>query len=95
MWFITVIRIDKEGKLSDSRCWGYYSKYEWCVEDLHTNNTDMAECYYNYAVIEEIPEGISMYPKNRQFFQYDIFGEGFFEILEPEWAKHFCNFAIG
>ena len=60
MWFITVIHIDKEGKFSDSRCWGYYVNKQDCIEDLHNNNTDMSEYYYNYAVIENIDEGISM-----------------------------------
>lgn len=97
MWFITVIHIDKEGKFSDSRCWGYYANKQDCIDDLHNNNTDMSEYYYNYAVIEDIGEGISMYPTERQFFKFIRQKDcsGFFEIEEPEWAKHLCNFAIG
>ena len=95
MWFITVIRIDKEGRFSDSRCWGYYDNSKDCVWDLHCNHTDMAEYYYNYAVIEKINPGIAQYPTQRQFFKYDKERDGFFEIEEPEWASHLCNFSLG
>lgn len=37
MWFITVIHIDKEGKFSDSRCWGYYSNKQDCIMVVKEN----------------------------------------------------------
>ena len=106
MWFITVfeqVEPDLEDEvfgfpdLGDQRTWGYYSEHEKAVQALHKNMGDMWEYSYDYAVIEQIGEGICAYadPKNRQWFKYDQERKGYFEIEEPECVKHIVNFAIG
>ena len=94
MWFITTIRgVDNE--IMCSRCWGYYYDKNDCIKVLHDNITDIHECYYNYAVIEKINEGLSSLSIEREFFEYKRNLSGFFEIEEPKWAEFYSNFAIG
>jgi hypothetical protein len=94
MWFITSIRVLDNEIILSSRCWGYFSSKEECIKILHNNITDIHECYYNYAVIEKINEGLYPLPIEREFFEYNRDSSGFFEIKEPEW-DFTGNFAIG
>lgn len=104
MWFITTferIKPNTEDEFFNfpdfghQRTWGYYSECEKAVQALHKNFTDMWECLYDYALIEEIDEGICAYAGNRQWFKWDNERKGYFEIEEPECVKNLCNFAIG
>lgn len=78
MWFITTferIKPNTEDEFFNfpdfghQRTWGYYSECEKAVQALHKNFTDMWECLYDYALIEEIDEGICAYAGNRQWFK--------------------------
>lgn len=107
MWFITTIEkveyYENENDIpafpdfGDQRTWGYYSDREKAVQALHKNLTDMYEYLYDYALIEKFEEGICPYasPNNRQWFKWDSERKGYYEIEEPEVAKHVVNFAIG
>lgn len=100
MWFITVLQKIEPHKncfpdLGSQRTWGYYKERETAVHALHENWGDMWECLYEYALIEEIEEGICPYASNRQWFKWDTEREGYFEIEEPECVKCFVNFALG
>ena len=94
MWFITTVRV-LDNDIICSRCWGYHRNKNDCIRILHHNITDIHECYYNYAVIEKINEGLCSLSTEREFFEYKRDSSGFFEIEEPEWAKFYSNFAIG
>lgn len=100
MYFITVFdKIEPSdiyfAEFGDQRTWGYYPEYEWAVEALHENRTDMHEGCYEYAVIEKIDYGICAIADERQWFKWDKDKYGYFEIEEPECVKHLVNFAIG
>lgn len=77
------------------RTWGYYSDKETALKAVHENWTDMWEFCYNYALIEEIDEGICALYDWRQWFKFDRKRNGYFEIEEPDFMKHYANFAIG
>lgn len=74
---------------------GYLDNYKDCKSVLQTNKCDLHEGCYDYAVIEDISEGIYQYAKQRWFFKYDPDKNGYFEIDEPECFKHLCGFAMG
>ena len=100
MWFITVfqnIELNDLGwvEFGDHRTWGYYIKRETAVQALHENWTDMREDLYDYAIIEKIGEGIASTTLERQWFKWDGDRNGYFEIDESEYMKHFSNFSIG
>lgn len=101
-WFITVFTNCEEDdlgwpKIGSSRCWGFYSNKEDALNTLHENRTDLWETCYDFAVLEPYYEGISGYcfKESRQFFEYDIEKNGYFEIDEPKEMKHVVGFAIG
>lgn len=101
-WFITVFTNCEEDdlgwlKIGSSRTWGFYSNKKDALKTLHENRTDMWETIYDYAVLEPYYEGISGYcfKESRQFFEYDVEKDGYFEIEEPEEVKHYASFAIG
>lgn len=100
MYFITVFEkceSDKTGSphLGFQRTWGYYSEYKTAARALNENWTDMREGVYDYALIENIEEGLSPCSLERQWFKWDDERKGYFEIEEPKCVKYFVNFAFG
>lgn len=100
MWFITVFR--KHGKndlgwheYGAMRTWGYYADHDTALRALHENWTDMWEYLYEYAVLEEIGEGICPTPKSVQWFRFDMERNGYFEIDMPEDEDAYSAFALG
>lgn len=92
MWFITAIEHPVCG---DMRTWGYFEEKETAVQVLHENRTDLRDCLYDYAIIEEFESGICPVCKQRQWFKWDSSREGFYEIEEPKGVEHVSNYAIG
>ena len=78
-----------------TRVFGFKKTWEEAIESLHNNTCDMYEYLYIYAVIEEMEPAIHPDVIRRQFFKWDNEKEGFFEIEEPDFMKHFCNIALG
>lgn len=102
MWFVTTVEkmepYDDDSTWADygeTRCWAFYSDKEKAVQSLHENWTDMCECFYRYAVMEEYEEGILGYTGKRQWFKWDTEHKGYFEIEEPNGVKNVVCFAIG
>ena len=100
MYFITVFdKVEPDerffAEFGCQRTWGYHPEYEWAVNALHENVTDMYEGCYEYAVIEKIGCGICAISEKRQWFKWDKEKRGYFEIEEPECVKRISNFAIG
>lgn len=99
MFFITLFEHlpEKEAKLDigDRFTCGYFDNYQECKDSLELNEFGFGEGYYNYAVVEEIGQGIYMPTKERQFFKYNKEKDKYFEIEEPETLKRFYNFSVG
>ena len=93
MYFITTIT-----NLSDDsnvRCIGYFSDQDIAIKTIESNWGDFWETIYNYAVIENIPEGIYQIDPNPLWFQYDRDTEKYKSIERPKETLHQCGFAIG
>lgn len=77
------------------RLWGFYFDKNDAIKALHCNNTDMWESCYDYAVLEEYPEGICRNPKSVQWYKYDQDKDGYFEIDTPDGECDFVGHAMG
>lgn len=88
------------------RTWGFFLKFEDAEKAVLANATDMFEMgYYTHAVIEEVPEGILVHHKVKQWYFADYSKakprEGYLpepvvaKIDEPGWAKRTCNWSFG
>lgn len=83
------------------RCVGYFLTFQAAENNVLVNRGDMFECgYYNYAIIEEVCEGI--YPisciDHRWFYKFVFSYEGEDAITpcsDPEFAKAIYCFSIG
>ncbi len=77
------------------RTFGYYFERVDAIAALHENWSDIYDNTYDYAVIENIEEGVHPLETYRQWFKWDDERKGYFEIDEPECVKYLCNFALG
>lgn len=92
MYFITTI----DSKDGDQRCVGYYSNFKKAEEIVLDNIFDICETCYDYAVIENIPEGLYQYDDKPIWYEWNDVDEKY-ERLEkiPEQYEKFIGFAIG
>lgn len=57
-------------KLIRQRTWGFYPDFETAKKCVEENWTDLYEMgYYNYALINEMPTGVCVHPKNHWWFE--------------------------
>lgn len=83
MYFITTLYI-KKGKVIRKRTVGYFSDFKKTKIILRTDGYDLYECgYYNFVVVENIPEGIYQGDTEPTWFKYDKKQKGFFECIAP------------
>lgn len=94
MYFITMIEI-KNGEINDTRCVGYVASLDKAKEILENNECDICETCYNYATIENIPEGIYQYDTSPIWFKFNELEEKYEECNKPEESKNWAGFAIG
>lgn len=94
MYFITMIQI-KNNEEEDRRCVGYVSDLDLAKEIIENNKYDLNETIYNYALIENIPEGIYQYDMNPLWFKFNELDEKY-ELCEiPKCCKNNVGFSIG
>lgn len=92
MYFITTI----DSKDGDTRCVGYFSTFEKAEEIILDNVGDIWETCYDYAVIENIEEGLYQYDHDAVWYKWDDLNEKYEKIKEiPEQYKKLIGFAIG
>src|SRR5688572_30134097 len=83
-------------KLGD-RTWGWFPTFEEAEEAILNNHTDIFECLYNYACVEEVPCGILTINEIKQWYKaiFDTSKEPYPQVKKsdpPPWAQHFFNF---
>ena len=92
MYFITTI----DSRDDDMRCVGYCSTFEKAEEIISDNACDIWETCYDYAVIENIEEGLYQYDHDAVWYKWDDLNEKYEKIEEkPEQYKKLVGFAIG
>lgn len=85
---------------STPRVVGFYTNLETAQKAVEENWCDIFEYLYEYALIEEITEGIYRPNFNRWLYKlkYDEdlnSNHIFHQIEEPEEMKHIVNFSMG
>lgn len=88
MFFITTI--DKEG---NCRCVGYVKTFEEAENIVLNNIGDINETIYDYAIIENIPEGLYQYNQNASWYQWN--NGKYKKINRPDVYNHLVSWAIG
>jgi len=84
MYFITMVGKD----LKVTECVGYYQDFDYAKETLVENRLDINETINNYAMIEEIRNGLYADNVRRWWFKFD-YGKGIYEEWEtPEQYKN-------
>jgi len=93
MYFVTTI----DSKDGDTRCVGYYSTFEKANEAVLDNACDIWETCYDYAVIENIPEGLYQYDFKPIWYKWNDIEEIYEKIDERPTCIDKCliGFAIG
>ena len=85
MYFITMARKDLDPQTME--CVGYYQDFDYAKDTLVTNQLDINETIYDYAMIEEIRNGLYADNVRRWWFKFD-YNKGIYEEYEtPEQYK--------
>ena len=80
-----------------SRVWGWFEKFEDAVEVIEKNISDIWEYYYEYAMIEEVPEGICALSRQEWWWKWegkDIDGK-YIPTTRPEDFEQTVCMSIG
>lgn len=73
---------------------GYYTSKEKAFETVLNNYGDIWETCYDYAVIEEVEEGLYPCSMTRWFFKFNSKLDKYEEIKEPKGFQHFCGLIV-
>lgn len=93
MYFITTV--DSKGQ--DRRCVGYVKTFEEAEEIVTKNVCDIWETCYDYAVIENIQEGLYQYDFHPTWYKWHKLANGYIKSEPPSFSKDICGigYAIG
>ena len=83
--------------MGDERIVGFYIDKEDAFKNVKENDCNINNTYYNYALIEEVEEGLRNPAgcSNRWFFKYNKETDEYDEIEEPTFLNGFSGFTIG
>ena len=95
MYFITTIET-KKGNVEDTRCVGYFKTFEEAEQAVIKNACDIWETCYDYAVIENIEEGIYQYDTTPTWFKYNQETDEYVKSDRPDFIpNNHVGFGIG
>ena len=92
MYFVTTV----DSKDEDTRCVGYFTTFKRAEKAVLDNACDIWETCYDYAVIENIDEGLYQYDQNAVWYKWNDLDEKYVRIEgRPEQYKNQVGFSIG
>lgn len=94
-YFITVFQSYDDYGPRGIRCWGFFDNFKDANTAIRSNNTDMWETVYDFAVVEEYLLGIGGYNFHRWFYKYNQEMDMYDRIEEPAELQHYAGFALG
>jgi hypothetical protein len=106
-WFITAIcsketvnRITENSRFrpNKSHTFGFYNYYNEAYQAVKENRCDMAECLYDYIIMEYMEPGIHPDVHVKEWWQWDTETKSWQYIPEREWPEEFIgltNWALG
>lgn len=74
---------------------GFYINYEDAEWAVKNNCADIHDNLFDYAIIEKVSEGLYCTLMERWFFQYNHDSDGYIQIEEPSFLKHYANLTFG
>lgn len=80
--------------LGDRDVIGYFHEFSKAEEIVLNNCCDINETIYDYAVIETIYPGIYKYDNSRSFYKYNLNGDSYKKINEPDLLKKILGFSL-
>ena len=97
--YMVTVMLYKNDSTVDYRTWAWYTDVNKALNSVETNMGDMFESTYNYALVEEIEEGMPARSKVIQWYKA-VYKKGInfprvVKIKEPKQFKRQCNFSIG
>jgi|WetSurMetagenome_2_1015567.scaffolds.fasta_scaffold241695_2 hypothetical protein len=94
IYTITTINL-KDGNW-DTRCIGYHFSEKLAIKEVEHNGGDMHEDSYEYAVVEEVKDGLYDINRKETWFKWNEAREKY-EILDekPEMFRRTCCYGIG
>lgn len=94
----TELKLDEQSHFPNfghTRVVGWYESLERAEQAVVSNEGDIWETCYTYAIIEEIEEGLYNTSMNRRIYKYNVDEDKYEPIDEPEWLSHYFGFGIG
>ena len=93
----TRLEEDEHGwpNFGSERLVGYYTDRKIAFDAVKCNACDINETCYDYALIEEVEEGLYNAATHRYLFKYNYDKNKYEQIEEPDFMKHFGGFTIG
>lgn len=90
----------RDEKIKDDRTWGWFNSFKKAEDIVLKNQTDIFEYYYNYAVIEKVPEGVLQTNEQIQWYAVAYNKNYANEVIVtkidcPDMFKNIFNFSIG
>ena len=96
---VTVIDIAFDNtRTDDKRCLGFFHAYIGAKNSIEKNIGEMHECKYDYAVIEEVKEGIWQQTLSETWYSWNYEDEKWAQCKKPLKYREFmttCNFGMG
>lgn len=81
--------------LGDRHCIGWLSSLDEAKAAIMMNMHNLRADMYDYAIIEEMPDGINKSDVNRILFKWDNTTQSYVEINIPKELECLSNFGIG
>ena len=93
----TRLEQDEKGwvNFGSERLVGYYTDKDVAFNAVINNSCDINETCHDYALIEEVEEGLYNAAMHRHLFKYNHDKNKYEQIEEPDFMKHFGGFTIG
>jgi len=83
------------GRVGRTRLLGWYGSFKGAQEAVIQNLMDIYDNDHEYAVIEEVEEGIWVACRQEWWYQWNEDGKCYDLIAKPDLVKHLINFGIG
>lgn len=93
----TKLEQDPKTKFPDfgsERIMGWYEDKDTAFERVRENACDINETCYNYAIVEEVKQGLYPCSMNRWFFEYKKDKDEYVQIEQPSFLLGFCGLVV-
>ena len=95
-YIYTITTVCTEKNYRNTRCVGWVSENDEAYDIVTNNHGDIAESgYYQYAIIEQMGEGLYYTPKEEFWFEWNADTKKYDPIDTPKEFKNVTGFGMG